>query len=417
MRLLLWLQLLFTVTAVHRPLKDYGAIPACSTVACAKRNGEAFVRAARSAEPGDTVEVEGNRTYHFMPTVDSVVTNLVDVTFRLKGTLVLHDDYESWPRSEEDTFVHAVDIQSSQGVRFNGGGTVDGQGAAWWRAFTVGDIPRKRPTVLNFDTVTNLTVSDLILRNSPRFNIYAHNVTDASFGGNLTIWVDGMSRDQPFFPLNTDGVDVSGRRIRVHGVNISNFDDAVAVKPLRDGDCTEYVVVEDVTVYRGVGLSVGAVVPEPGGACVQHVLFQNILATDPLKFIYIKTGTYHGSDDNPTGSVRNITYADMSATGSVLWPIYIGPQQQEEPDGSGDGLWPTVDPRVAVHDVTLRNITVTDSTLRHAGVLRCNHSAPCGPIRFDRVSVSRSRSGYVCSAVIGTYDTRTAPVPCVELRS
>ena len=35
----------------------------------------------------------------------------------------------------------------------------------------------------------------------------------------------------PTFPLNTDGIDPSGTNIVIRNVTITNFDDAVAVKP------------------------------------------------------------------------------------------------------------------------------------------------------------------------------------------
>ena len=65
-----------------------------------------------------------------------------------------------------------------------------------------------------------------------------------------------------------------------------------------------------------------------------------------------------------------------------LWPIYIGPQQQKEPDGSGDGCFlnwydcPT-QPRVTISDIKLINITSEDDSLTNIGVLRCNVTNPC----------------------------------------
>jgi polygalacturonase len=35
----------------------------------------------------------------------------------------------------------------------------------------------------------------------------------------------------PTFPLNTDGIDPSGTNVTIRNVKITNFDDAVAVKP------------------------------------------------------------------------------------------------------------------------------------------------------------------------------------------
>ena len=37
----------------------------------------------------------------------------------------------------------------------------------------------------------------------------------------------------PTMPLNTDGIDPSGSNVTIRNVNITNFDDAVAVKPAK----------------------------------------------------------------------------------------------------------------------------------------------------------------------------------------
>jgi len=37
------------------------------------------------------------------------------------------------------------------------------------------------------------------------------------------------------FPLNTDGIDPAGKNILIQNITVQNFDDAVAVKPLREG--------------------------------------------------------------------------------------------------------------------------------------------------------------------------------------
>jgi polygalacturonase len=37
----------------------------------------------------------------------------------------------------------------------------------------------------------------------------------------------------PIFPLNTDGIDPAGSNVTIRNLNITSFDDAVAVKPSR----------------------------------------------------------------------------------------------------------------------------------------------------------------------------------------
>ena len=38
--------------------------------------------------------------------------------------------------------------------------------------------------------------------------------------------------DIPTFPLNTDGIDPSGVDVLIEDINVQNFDDVVAVKPM-----------------------------------------------------------------------------------------------------------------------------------------------------------------------------------------
>lgn len=43
-------------------------------------------------------------------------------------------------------------------------------------------------------------------------------------------WFD-FELNFPTFPLNTDGIDPAGTNILIRNVNITSYDDAVAVKP------------------------------------------------------------------------------------------------------------------------------------------------------------------------------------------
>ena len=37
----------------------------------------------------------------------------------------------------------------------------------------------------------------------------------------------------------------------------------------------------------------------------------------------------------------------------MMWPLYLGPQQQLEPSGKGSGLWADPEPRVDVRDLVV----------------------------------------------------------------
>jgi len=93
----------------------------------------------------------------------------------------------------------------------------------------------------------------------------------------------------PTFPLNTDGIDPAGSNIVIRNVKITNFDDAVAVKPANQDfqtcKCSENILVENCTVVYGVGMTIGSVPPNTSHNCVRNVTFRNISFTRPFKAI------------------------------------------------------------------------------------------------------------------------------------
>lgn len=98
------------------------------------------------------------------------------------------------------------------------------------------------------------------------------------------------------FPLNTDGIDPSGSNILIERVNITNFDDAVAIKPVPSNNptyvianCSENILVRDMILHYSVGLSIGSVPASDKYACVNNVTFMDSKMYHPLKGIYVKT--------------------------------------------------------------------------------------------------------------------------------
>ena len=69
----------------------------------------------------------------------------------------------------------------------------------------------------------------------------------------------------PMFPFNTDGIDIHATNVLIERLNITNYDDAVAVKPCTKNyklcTCTENVLVKDCNMWASVGMSIGSVTP------------------------------------------------------------------------------------------------------------------------------------------------------------
>ena len=266
-------------------------------------------------------------------------------------------------------------------------------------------------------------------------------------------WFDEAWRIDPPIPmiyaLNTDGIDVAGEDITVRNCTVTNFDDTVCAKPQLG--CTRNLLVEDITIFWGCGLSMGSVPPDVGNNCISGALVRRVTFNSPLKAVYIKPNPAKVA--GATGEISNITYQDLTVNEPVWWPIWLGTQQQHQvraaprgastrapaialahslrpspplppqPGYNGTGcsfLYPLdnttcpTDPEVSVFNITLQRVYVIDGP--SPGILLANASNPATGVVFEDVVHENSNgfpvgTGYLCTAVVGVARGSTAPVP------
>ena len=445
----------------------FGAVANDSTIAASLANGVAIFMALEAANQANsssrTVLVPAGSTYTVLPHAPS--THLANVTLQIDGILVASTNISAWPRMPppyhiDSTALDVLFFGDCTNVTVRGLGVVDGAGYDWWWYVLLGGDD-ERPNLLGMQHVTDVEVTGVTFRNSPAFHVYLSDALHVRVH-DVTVWVDvdaqkdmlarkglltlGPRSDSvegtppagiPTFPLNTDGIDISGRDVHIYNVNITNFDDAVAAKPLdaasgtTAGPCTEDWLVENSTVALGVGLTIGSVPPSVYTACVRNVTFARVTMRAPIKGIYIKPNP----GNEGSGVIDGITYAHIFMEDALWWAIYVGVQQQTQPgNGSNTGCsfffplpgftCPT-QPLVPVTRLTLRNVTSVGSLLS-PGLLRCANSsqggAPCDGWAFSDVNFT-SASGwplgqnFLCEgAVAGTW-LRTNPEPrCTDAR-
>jgi polygalacturonase len=217
--------------------------------------------------------------------------------------------------------------------------------------------------------------------------------------------------------------------VLIERVKITNDDDAIAVKPSHKTDsispCSEHIIARDITVVRGVGMTIGSVPPSDNYACVRDVHFSNVTFHHPYKAIYVKTnpGTTTSMLPGSGGEISNITYTDITIHNPLWWNIYIGPQQQKQPDGSGPGciLYPlgggdatcATQPLITVKNIELHNVT-TYGSLFPPGIIRCDPTWPCTGFVWDNVHTHSLWKllgfGFITENTDGTV-THSRPVP------
>jgi polygalacturonase len=300
-----------------------------------------------------------------------LVENVYNVTFIVDGDVVASSDNINWPNhtdwhmakhanysmnsgrlggSDFGPVISFWEFHDSDGLQFRGSGQVDGQGYWWWMRDYLVLNHGNRPHLLRMDRVRNVRIEGIRWVNSPMYHLFLIDI-DNFYIADFEIFVDvyeqkklaqrygkwDYNQNIPTFPLNTDGIDPSGTNIYIRNVTITNFDDAVAVKPANGGykvaTCAQNILVEDCKVTWSVGMTIGSVPPHIYHACIKDVTFRNVNFTSPLKAIYVKTNPGNAGD----GEITNILYENIKMTMPVWWGIYIGPQQQYQPDGDGPG--------------------------------------------------------------------------------
>lgn len=187
----------------------------------------------------------------------------------------------------------------------------------------------------------------------------------------------------PVNPLNTDGIDPDGKNMTFRRIKITNFDDVIVPKPSTNisqfTDCTQDILIEDIEVVYGIGISMGSVPPDAMHNCIKDVTVRNVHFMTPFDAIRIKTNP----GEVGTGLVQNITYENISIDFPLWWGIYVGPQYcPYYPYGEHC----ETQPLVTIKDITLRNVTSSGGLLP-AGTLRCNEANPCLNFLFEDVQV------------------------------
>jgi len=329
----------------------YGAIPFDDSYASAATNMKALALAfdaAQNAAPGACRTVVVDPQHNFtLVNYGQTLANLTDVTLALEGNLrVWSQNVSAWPLNTNFLAFdncNNLTITTSFGSqnRDSGFGMIDGLGHPWWwHVILTGHD--NRPNLIEIDSSENLLIENIVLVNSPEYHMYLGDVLNVEVryvvvdvdvhlqkallrkAGRLMALTDyvassPLSRDlsqlqiadtvrllkqaehemfdgQPteipaFWALNTDGIDVAGSNVWVHDCNITNYDDAVCAKPLNTkskyGPCTN-MLVENIRVKYGVGMTIGSVTPDASVSCIANVTFRNVYFDEPLKGIYIK---------------------------------------------------------------------------------------------------------------------------------
>jgi polygalacturonase len=296
--------------------------------------------------------------------VSAPIVLRTNITLQLdKGATLLgspdHDDYP--PKTE----FHLPDAQpligatDAENVSITGEGTIDGNGASWWKAaHSNGDhgilgSGHPRPKLVIFDHCKHVRVEGVTVQNSPMWQLVPYYSDDVTIR-NVRILA-------PYPSPNTDAIDpFSSSNVLIDHVYADVGDDNVAIKsgpinsPGPDSPSTN-ITIRDCTFLHGHGVSVGSELS--GGA--NNVLAERITFNGTDNGIRVKANRDRGHD------VSHLVFRDLTMTDvknaiiiSEYYPKVL-PPADEAPQPVGR-LTPHF------HDITIENVTATGSTVAGA---------------------------------------------------
>lgn len=145
-----------------------------------------------------------------------------------------------WEGVKRDCYASCINADNAENVSLTGGGTLDGQGAFWWKIFRAKENEYPRPKMIAPYECKNVLIRDVILKNSPSWTI------NTILCDNVTI--DNVTINNPSDSPNTDGIDPeSCTNVHISNCHIDVGDDCIAVKAGTE-DTADRVPCKNITI-------------------------------------------------------------------------------------------------------------------------------------------------------------------------
>lgn len=190
-----------------------------------------------------------------------------------------------WEGKHQDTYAPLIAGQNLKNIAVVGRGTIDGNGAIWWKAKKENSLAHPRPRLISFSNCTNVLIEGITAVNSPSWTINPVHCQNVNIRG-ITIINPG---DSP----NTDGINPdSCRLVRISDCYVSVGDDCITIKSGTEHESSDrYAPCRDLTITnctleRGHG---GIVIGSEMSGGVKNVVVSNCVFIGTDRGIRIKS--------------------------------------------------------------------------------------------------------------------------------
>ncbi|XP_010255224.1 PREDICTED: probable polygalacturonase isoform X2 [Nelumbo nucifera] len=280
-------------------------------------------------------------------------------------------------------------------------GTIDGQGALWWQKFHKGQLKYTRPYLIEIMFSDQVQISNLMLVNSPSWNV--HPVYSSN------VLVQGITIIAPVTSPNTDGINPdSSTNVRIEDCYIVSGDDCVAVKSGWDeygiafGMPTKGLVIRRLTCISPDSAVIALGSEMSGG--IEDVRAEDILAINSESGVRIKTAVGRG------GYVKDVYVRGMTMK-TMKWAFWMTGNYGSHPDNKYDPNALPVINGINYRDMVAENVTMA---ARLEGIAGDQFTGICISNVTIGLAHKAKKVPWTCSDIEGITSGVT-PAPCALL--
>jgi polygalacturonase len=304
---------------------------------------------------------------------------------KIKQTPLIEGSWEGIERKVYASLFTGVNLEN---ITISGRGTLDGQGQAWWDAYRLTEVLRKkmnivereqenpqgsalpypRPRVINLYHCKNILIRDITILNSPSWTIhpvYCENIS-----------IQRISIVTPYGSPNTDGINPeSCKNVRILDCFIDCGDDCITLKSGYNErgrkigiPCEDIIIANCVFAHGRSAIGIGS---EMSGG-IRNVTVTNCVFNGTLRGIRIKTARGRGA------VVENVIIS-----GIVMDNISEGISLDMYYDARNEDPEPVTEKTPSFRNIRISNISGThvDQAMNLSGL----PESPLQDIRFDHI--------------------------------
>ncbi|NRB47185.1 MAG: right-handed parallel beta-helix repeat-containing protein [Saprospiraceae bacterium] len=268
------------------------------------------------------------------------------------------EDYQemSWGHNKDRQPYHLIMGLNAKNIEIRGGGTIDGNGPAFWKDYDPSKDPqwimakeRKVSPMLEIQNCEDVRIKDVELKTGGGWTVHLYD--------SKQIQIQGIRLINNLFAPNGDGIDITGcEDVTISDCIIKTCDDAVCLKTTFDSkECKKITVANNVIECSCVALKVG----NESFRDISQVTFTNNVIYNSSRAL----GIYAESAGKVEDIVFSNTIYDSKSPFIYNRPIHISLMKRTGPSGATGNA--THKPEVVLQDdggrePVLRNIMINN---------------------------------------------------------